>query len=201
MAQWPPILEEQIATLPEGLRLHVERARAVGQRLAESHGIDTCAVDLALAAHDIARAMDVVDIMSEAQRLGLRIDEVEHPVPVLLHSHIAATWLERKFGVSDKRVLDAVRWHSTGRASMDGVSKVVFLADKIEPEKVAHNPALTGILELAMLDLDAGLLQFIDTQIVLHVGRGLTIHPKLIEMRNGLLKRNPPSSERGLRNN
>ncbi len=83
--------------------------------------------------HDIAREYDYehcLDVLSEE---GIDIEEWEKKRPVLLHGKVGAVILERDFGIRDREVLDAVATHVTGKAGMGVLSKIVFVADYLEP--------------------------------------------------------------------
>ena len=95
-------------------------------------------------------------------------------------------WLEHEDGVTDEDVIQAVRWHSTGRKDMRPVAKVVFLADKLEPEKVEAFPDLAGIHELANENLDRAILAFLDREMQYLLEAGYPIHPAALGLRNQL---------------
>ena len=85
--------------------------------------------------------------------------------PVLLHGPVAALWLQREGGIEDKEVLEAVRCHTTGQKGMGPVAKVVFLADKLDPHKVARDPRFERLAALAQESLDHALLEFLNQQL------------------------------------
>ena len=70
---------------------------------------------------------------------------------------------------------------------MSTVSKVVFLADKLEPDKVRRRPELGEVLRLASVDIDTALLEYVNRQIVRRVERGDLLHPYTLEFRNELI--------------
>lgn len=49
-----------------------------------------------------------------------------------LHAPVSAYLAKEKFGINDKEILDAIRWHTLGRCQMTDFEKIIFLADKIE---------------------------------------------------------------------
>ena len=112
---------------------------------------------------------------------------MERRVPILLHGPVAARWLERDGEIFDSRVIEAVRFHTTGKSGMNDVSRVVFLADKLEPQKVKRLPELAEVLQLANVDIDTALLEYINRQIVRSVERGDLLHPRMLEFRNELI--------------
>ena len=187
MAELPPRIVDRLRRLPDGLREHIERAREVAGELAVRHGVDPAPVDLGAAAHDLYRAMKGETLLQEARRYGLDIHQVEEKTPVLLHGALSARWLQQAVGVSDSRVLEAVRWHSTGRRGMGPVAKVVFLADKLDPEKVRRHPDLEEVAELAQDSLDRAVLRYLEREITYLLQKGALVHPESIELRNELL--------------
>lgn len=192
MAVLPPSVEVRLRALPKGLRDHIARTRTLAVELARLHGADDEAADLAAACHDLARALKPAVLLSEAHRLGLAVGPFERRTPILLHGPVAAAWLGADGDVDDPRVLGAVRWHTTGRVGMDIVEKVVFVADKAEPEKVAHDPSLQRVRKLGQEDLDKAILEYLDMQIAELLSKGLLIHPRALELRNDLVIRLGP---------
>ena len=81
----------------------------------------------------------------------------------------------------------AVYWHTTAHPGLDAMGKVVFLADKLDPNKGKKYPYQPLIMELARENLDAAILEFLTRQIVDLTGRGLLVHPMMIQARNALL--------------
>jgi len=100
---------------------------------------------------------------------------------------VAALWLQRQDGIEDEQILEAVRWHTTGRKGMGLVAKVVFLADKLDPRKVERFPYLKGVSRLARHSLDQALLEFLNYELDYFLKEGILIHPASVELRNELI--------------
>lgn len=197
MTEIPAGVLDRLARLPCGLREHIDRAREVGRELAQRHAVEPGLVDLALAAHDLGRALKGEALLTEARRYGLNVHPVEQQTPLLLHGPVAAAWLIDESGSTDGRVIDAVRWHSTGRTGMGPIAKVVFLADKLDPEKVTRGPQLEKVKRLADDSVDGAILEFLDQQLAYLLGRGALIHPASVELRNELLTAQAGGGETG----
>ena len=187
MRDLPDSLEARLQQLPSGLRDHIERAREVGRELAEFHPVDAETVDLGIAAHDLARALKGDALLEQARRYHLNPHRVERRNPILLHGPVAALWLEHEDGIVDRRILEAVRWHTTGTEGMGIPAKVVFLADKLDPQKVSQYPYLEAIRSLAERSLDEALLAFLNQQLSYLLDRDYLIHPSSLELRNELI--------------
>jgi HD superfamily phosphohydrolase YqeK len=70
---------------------------------------------------------------------------------------------------------------------MSPLEKLLFLADKVEPQKLERRPDWRPVRELARTNLDAALLLFLDLQIAAAIERGWRIHARTIAARNQLL--------------
>ena len=53
----------------------------------------------------------------------------------VVHSFIGAEVAKRDFGVTDKEILDAIAYHTTGRPGMTRLEKIVYVADKTEDSR------------------------------------------------------------------
>jgi predicted HD superfamily hydrolase involved in NAD metabolism len=182
-----PELRAAVARLPRGLAEHIEGTVAEARRLALLYDVDEERAILAAWGHDIARALSPSQLLAEAHRLGLALDPVEEQAPILLHGIIGAAILSRDYGIDDTDVLAAARYHTTARAAMSMLEKVVFLADKIEPGKVRAEPALAKVRQLADRDLDAAILGCLNQHLLEASRRGWPLHPHTVAARNELL--------------
>ena len=187
MSELPSVIESRMLALPKGLREHIERSREVGRSLARRHNVDAGRVDIGIAAHDLARALNGDALLEQAKRYGLRLHPVEQRSPILLHGLIAALWLENEHGFDDEDVLEAVRWHTTGRQGMGEIAKAVFIADKLDPNKVRRYPYLNEVQSLAEDSLDRAILEYLDQGLLYFVREGELIHPESVELRNELM--------------
>jgi predicted HD superfamily hydrolase involved in NAD metabolism len=181
-------LREAIGRLPRGLAQHVERVAAEADRLAAGFKeLGREQVELAAWGHDIARALSLRELLARARRFDLEVSSVEEEAPILLHGPVGAEILRQEYGIDDPEVLAAARFHSTGRAGMSLLEKVIFVADKIEPGKVRAKPALARVRELADRDLDAAILEYLDQMLETARQEGWPLHPQAVAARNELL--------------
>jgi len=181
-------LKAAIGRLPRGLAEHVERVAAEADRLAVGFKeLDRERVGLAAWGHDIARALSPQELLAGARGFGLEVNPVEEEAPILLHGPVGAEILRQEHGIDDPQVLAAARFHSTGRAGMSLLERVIFVADKIEPGKVRAKPALARVRELADRDLDAAILEYLDQMLTMAREEGWPLHPQAVAARNELL--------------
>ncbi len=180
-------LRARAAELPAWLQAHTGRVVAEGRRLAQLHEVDASRVQAAAWGHDLYRHLDDEALLRAARDLVIAPDAAEQAEPILLHGPVAAARAQRAWGVGDAEVLEAIRFHTTGHPGMSPVALTLFLADKLEPAKVAADPGLAGIRLVAERDPVAALLAFLDRRIMHYVSAGRVLHPLAIETRNWAL--------------
>lgn len=177
----------RVDALPQGLRRHIHRVQDVALELARRHGVDEEKARLGALAHDLARAMKGEQLLSKASELEITIHPVEAEVPVLLHGPVAAELLRREDGIDDHDIYQAVYWHSTAHKELSSAAKVVFLADKLDPEKAHRYSYFSELRDMALQDLDKAIFEFLNRELVSLLQRGSLVHPVSVEARNALL--------------
>ncbi len=181
-------LNDYLNGLTVNLQNHLHRTAKLGRELSLLHGVNDEKVFVACIAHDIAKKLDVNEMLQESKLNKLTISYEEENSPILMHGPLAASWLEKNFKCNDQEILDSVFFHTTGRPYMSQVEKLVFLADKVEPNKVERTPDLQEVLDLCFLDLDAAIVKYIDMKIQQLLNQGKIIHPLAIQTRNFYMK-------------
>ena len=188
------LLRASLLKVPAGLAEHVMRVVHEARNLAEIHHIDRDAVTIAALGHDLMRAHSTERLIHIAAEQGYPADPVDRFEPILLHGPLAVPVLREQYKVIDADVLGAVAYHTTAHAGMTRLQKLIFLADKIEPEKRDRSPLqIDRVIDLARHDLDAAMLAYLDFFVVEAVEGGWALHPNTVAARNELLMhRRPP---------
>lgn len=121
--------------------------------LAMRYGADLDKSELAGLLHDCAKYYGDGNIIKKCEKQNILLSSDELKAPVVLHAKYGAWLAEHKYGIEDKEVIDAIRWHTTGRPDMSLLEKIVFTADYIEPrrDKAADLPVVRSV---AFIDLD-----------------------------------------------
>ena len=186
-------IERRAGSLPKGLQRHILRVDAIARELGPRHGVAEERASLGMMAHDVARAMGDRELLARAAQLGLAVGSAELAKPLLLHGPVGAELLVRENGLDDSSLHQAVYWHTTAHPSLDALGKVVFVSDKLDPEKAAAYPYQARVRELAWEDLDRAILEFLTRQSAALISRGLIAHPAAIETRDHLSGRLGPA--------
>jgi nicotinate-nucleotide adenylyltransferase len=134
-------IEEAVRSMVSPVRfLHSRNTAILARDLCLRYGLDPLAGYLAGIAHDMCKSLGEQELFALARAGGGGISKLEKKKPSLLHARAAAFLLRDRFGVKDEDVLEAVRFHTTGRAGMGLLAKLVYVADKIEPSREDLKP-------------------------------------------------------------
>ena len=131
---------------------HVLRVEQTAIELAERYGADAEAVSIAALAHDYAKDLDVEQARVLAQTFWPQVD-LSQEGSNILHGPAAAQILLDRYGVTDRRILEAVAGHTVGWYQFDLIGKILYLADYMEPGR--DFPGVELARELVANDLDA----------------------------------------------
>lgn len=187
-------LTSRVDSLPDGLKAHIYRTRDVALGLASHHGADPHRAELGMLAHDVMRATPGRELLKAAKQGGLSVSALDRRLPILLHGPVGAESVRREDGLADYDILEAVRWHSTAHPSLSPLGKLVFIADKLDPQKAAAYPYQPELRKMAYYDLDLAVLEFLSREAERRIQRREPVHPISIETINCLLEtRSRPS--------
>ncbi len=180
-------LQIRLKSLPDGLQAHIYRVRDVAQELAARHGIDPDRAELGALAHDVCRAIPGEDLLKMSADLGVPVTDLDRDFPILLHGPVGAELLRKEDDLTDHSIFEAVRWHSTAHASLDDLGKLVFLADKLDPQKAAIYSYQAKLHDMALESLDLALMEFLSREMAARIEIGGTVHPASVDARNSLV--------------
>lgn len=185
------INEEQIKqwlkeNLSEERYLHTLGTAQCAKKLAQQLGLDGEKAYYAGLLHDCAKCFTNEKLL-EIIKGNLEVDECELLNYKTLHAPVSAYIAEKEFGVSDKEILSAIRWHTLGRIDMTDFEKLIFLADKIEPNTrdKSYSSRLRAYLS-EQNGLNKALLECYRSTIKSLVERNLKICPVTINIYNKL---------------
>lgn len=137
-------------------------------------------------AHDIAKEMTDEEMIEYAKANNIRIDEIETVKPSLLHGKIGADIAAKKFGFTQD-MINAIKWHTTGRENMSILEKIIYVADKTEENRKGTRFNLEKSRELSTQNIDETLIFLMNEFITYNVKNEWLIHPETIKARNDLL--------------
>ena len=170
-------LENKILTLPSWLSAHLKRTADIAVELANIHEADPTRCKLSALAHDIAKTYDNIDLIKIARANNLECSEFEFSHPEVLHGPVAAFHLNEYIS-EDISLFNSIRWHTSGNKNFDTENKIVFMSDKLDPNKINKRPELNKIKDLAYKNLDNSIIQFFEIQFNYLTKNNIDIHPE-----------------------
>ncbi|MBR72581.1 MAG: hypothetical protein CMM30_06540 [Rhodospirillaceae bacterium] len=173
--------------LPDSLKTHIYRSCEVGRKLCGIHSVDTEKVEIALLGHDLYRAYSDNEMLNVAEEKEIEISYVEKASPLLLHGVLASITMQEQYKVSDKQIIESIKYHTSGMEEMDEVFMTVFLADKLDPKKIEKNSQLEPINQTAQYSLSDATLMYLNMKISSIIDSGHLVHPDSLDARNSLL--------------
>ena len=153
--------------------------------LAQRYGEDTGKAALAGLLHDCARDVKADEAIRLCDIYGIKVDFISRMQPELLHGRLGEKLANLEYGVDDPQVLRAISIHSMGSPGMDLLSKIIFVADYIEPARTF--PGAEVMREEAFVNLDRTVLSAVDSTIKYVMGKGRFLHIDTIDTRNWIL--------------
>ena len=171
---------ELIRTLEQELSykrfIHTLSVAGTASSLAMCYGADLEKAETAGLLHDCAKCMDVRKMQKVCEKAGLTVSSFEADSGSLLHSKAGSVLAAEKYGITDPDMINAIRYHTTGRPGMSLLEKIIFVADYIEPGRfTAKNLPL--IRRLAFSDIDEALMKILYDTLVYLNSTGLVVDP------------------------
>ena len=143
-----------ISLLKPGRVRHVLGCRDAAVELAQRWGVDTTDAARAGLLHDITKALDGPLQLTLCRCYGTILDGFSQSNPKTLHALTGSLVAERIFG-ENEAVVSAIRCHTTGKADMNTLEKIIYVADYMEPNR--DFPGVENLRELAYRDITAAL--------------------------------------------
>ena len=167
---------------------HVLGTEEMAAALALRWGADEESARRAALLHDCTKKFDKELQLALCRQYGIEPDAAERREGKLLHAITGAAVAYADFGVSGE-VRDAIRWHTTGKADMTLLEKIIYLADYIEPTRDFCD--LTELRRLAFEDLDGALLLGFTMAVEDLAKKGMPVHPNSVLARDYLKGKRP----------
>ena len=153
--------------------------------LAEQYGADPEKAFIAGLLHDITKEADKAEQFELFRLGGVALSEAERLNPKLWHAMSAPIFLKEKLGITDEEILSAIRYHTTARAGMSLLEKILYIADFISADRDYDD--VDVVRELAGQGLDETMLYTLDYTIRDLLKKRRAIHPDSVACYNELI--------------
>ena len=168
-------LEQVVVNLLKENRVaHVLGCRDTAADLARHWGADVTDAARAGLLHDITKALDGPLQLTLCQEYGIVLDDFSQKNPKTLHALTGSLVADRIFG-EKQAVVDAIRFHTTGKADMNLLEKIIYVADYMEPNR--DFPGVEELRKLAYSDINQALKRGLEMTLALLKEQGREISP------------------------
>lgn len=147
------IVSEHFNGMSEKRKRHTLNVITLAGELADIYGANKEKACFAARCHDFFRGKNKQELNELIKEYDLPDRYIDNPN--LAHGKLAAAFLKR-IGIGDEEIINAVSYHTTGRAGMTLLEKIVFIADAIEPDR--DYPDVESIRETVFNDIDEACL-------------------------------------------
>ncbi|MGI6576065.1 MAG: bis(5'-nucleosyl)-tetraphosphatase (symmetrical) YqeK [bacterium] len=144
--------------------------------------LDPERVKMSALLHDCGKDLPLAMLLKKASDFGIVLTSFDLLCPQVIHAPISAGLARYQFHVTDKDILQAIAYHTTGKPQMSDLAKLIFVADYIEPGR--KYPGVDALRIKARSDLDVALLACIDQTLHFLLQQGSFIHPRMVRTRN-----------------
>ncbi len=168
-------LEQVVVSLLKPNRVaHVLGCRDTAVALAKRWGADPVDAERAALLHDITKALDGHLQLDLCRAYGVELDEFSLQYPKTLHALTGSLVAQRIFG-ENREVVDAICCHTTGKADMNMLEKIIYVADYMEPNR--NFPGVEELRYLTTVDMTQALIKGLQMTIEVLKKQGSTVSP------------------------
>lgn len=115
--------------------VHSVNVSKEARKLAKIYGADAEKAAIAGILHDITKEMPVEEQLKIITDSGIILDNVQKNAPKLWHGISGSIFIKENLDINDADILNAIRYHTTGRAGMSLLEKIIFVADFTSQER------------------------------------------------------------------
>ena len=132
----------------------MQGCRDTAIQLAQRGGVDVTDAARAGLLHDVTKALDGPLQLTVCNEYGTVLDDFSAENTKTLHAVTGSLVARDVFG-ENEAVVGAIRWHTTGKAGMTTLEKVIYVADYVDPNR--DFPEVEELRYLAFTDLDGAM--------------------------------------------
>ena len=137
--------------------------------------------------HDIAKEIPKEESYNMLEKYEVKLDDIEKRNFNLIHSILGAGIAKNEYGLDDD-IVNAIKYHTTGRENMSMLEKIIYLADATEPNRNymsnENELSLNELVELIKTNIDEGLEYTLKWNLQSVLRRNLLVHLNTVKAYN-----------------
>lgn len=174
--------------LPERRLKHSINVSKCAVKLSEIYKCDREKAEIAGLVHDCAKYFTDEQIEDCIERFNIELDHLEMNNIALSHSVIGSYVAVDVFNIKDEQIINAIKYHTTGKENMSLLEKIIYMADLIEEGR--NFPRVEELRELTYSGkLNEALILSFNNTIKFVIDNNQLIHPRTVKARNYILEK------------
>ena len=158
--------------------IHTMGVTKWARELALLNGVSPDKAYTAALLHDCAKCMTKNQLADNIKKYNIKLDDAALSSPQLWHSYVGAFLAKDVYGIDDEEILDAIYYHTTGKANMSTLCAIVYLADAIEDSR--DYDGVESLRVLAKEALWEAVYAYTKHSIEFIKSKGCIVHPDTI---------------------
>jgi predicted HD superfamily hydrolase involved in NAD metabolism len=176
------MLEKLKSELSEKRYIHSIGVCDEAVRMAKLFGADEEKAYLAGLLHDCAKYPSPIKEENKLIEYKPEIDPLTLICRPVLHAPLGAAVAEAEYGISDREILNAIRFHTTAREDMSLLEKIIYVADMTEPSRDFEGVAT--LRELSEIDIDKAFTEALRQSLIFNLKKKTIIHTDTLKAWN-----------------
>lgn len=153
--------------------------------LARRYGADEEKAETAGILHDIMKESTKSEQLEMIEKAGMTITPLEKSKKKFYHQISGAAYAKAVLGIEDSEILNAIRYHTTGRANMSLMEEIIYLADFISADRDYED---VDVMRKKVVEgKEQGLLYAASYTIISNIKKGSILHPDTVNAYNWVL--------------
>lgn len=157
------------------------------KRLAEKYGVDSEKAYLAGLLHDITKTASEAEQLQFFSQFDIMLDDITKNSEKLWHAVSGAAYIENVLKITDREIINAVRYHTTAKAGMTMLEKVLYLADFTSLDRDYEDVDI--MREKVDVSIECAMQYALSYTIKELVEKRSQIHPDTVACYNEIMKR------------
>ena len=165
---------------------HSLQVSVVAAEIASHYRISADKAKLLGLLHDCAKDFSKDELQRLIKKYNIRLNKLEKNIPGLWHAYVGAEIARDYFNIQNQEFLEAIKSHSTASRKLKLLGKILYVSDKIEPDR--KDEKLNRVRKLVWQDIDMAMLELLNSELKSLICRKIIIHPETLHTRNKILE-------------
>lgn len=165
--------------------IHSVNVSKEAARLAKRYGADVKKAEIAGMLHDITKELPFDEQLKMMESNGIILSNVQLDGKKLWHAITGSLYIHTVLNITDQDIVNAVRYHTTGRQGMSLLEQIIYVADFTSAERTYADVEI--MRKKADENLESAMLFGVTFTLSNLVKRKLTVHPNTVALYNELI--------------